>query len=1110
MFVGMGANGAGGYNLTDSLRFRESASAYLTRTPASAGNRTTWTWSAWVKRGNVAASSYYCLFGVDGVTPNNRTEITFSANAIFIYEEVTTATISLTTTGLFRDPSAWYHIVVAIDTTQATSTNRVKLYVNGEQITSFSSATYPSLNYNTFVNSTNTHVIGARRYAGGTVNKYFDGYLTEVNLVDGQALTPSDFGQTDGATGVWKPKKYTGTYGTNGFYLPFKPTTQAEGFNTVLYTGTGATQSITGVGFEPDLVWIKNRASTPSHRLFDSVRGTQHALFSNLVSTEATTETGLTAFDSDGFTLGSHGGANTNSNAHVAWCWDAGSSTVSNTDGDITANVRANPASGFSVVTYTGNGSASQTAGHGLGATPNVVITKGRTNAFGWGVQHSGLTGGNNYLALNTTAAQATDNTQGSITNATSTTFQVSGSAGASSWSNVNGINYVSYCFSEVAGYSKFGSYSGTGSAGNAITTGFRPAFILVKRTDVAGNDWILLDAARNASNPRNTYLLANQNYAEGDGGTALTYDFNDTGFTVNGTGAGNNASGGTYIYMAFADTRDYQWNFDASGNKNNWTPNNINSNASSETTYDLMSDVPTLTDEDTANFATLNPLSSRGVIPTNGNLTAPTFGVNHSTTGTIGVSSGKWYFEVKGNSPYWVAGVTTLSTIPYGLAPSQVGSQALAVYTAGYKYNNGVATAYGATYTTNDIMAIALDLDAGTITFYKNGVSQGVAFTGLSGTYFPVLGGLDGWACGDINFGQRPFAYTPPTGYKALNTYNVPDSSIEDGSDYFNTVLYTGDGVPIASGGQPITGVGFSPDFVWVKSRGQSTNHFQFDTIRGATNYLRSSTTDGEGTNPETLNSFDTDGFTVGNSTSFNTSPYEYVAWNWKAGGTAVSNTDGTITSQVSANPTAGFSVVTWTGVGGTSTIGHGLGVAPKFIITKIRNVADGWYCYHADIGNTKFIRLDTTGVSTTSTIFGNTSPTSTVFTFELGVYNAVAYCFAEVEGYSKFGSYTGNGSADGTFVYTGFKPAFVIAKRTDSTGGNWFIHDSTRDQYNSSNHQLQADNNLTEYNTSAVAIDLLSNGYKLRNSSGMNASGNTYIYMAFAENPFKNSLAR
>jgi len=236
---GFGATLPTGYFLGQSLRFRESASAYLNRTPATAGNRTTWTWSAWVKRGNVGDSSYYCLFGVDGVTPNNRTEITFSANAIYIYEEVSSATIALTTTGLFRDPSAWYHIVVAIDTTQATSTNRVKLYVNGEQITSFSSATYPSLNYNTFVNSTNTHVIGARRYAGGTVNKYFDGYMGDVYLIDGQQLTPSNFGKTNPLTGSWIPKKYAGTYGTNGFYLSMNQTVEAYGADYLVVAGGG-------------------------------------------------------------------------------------------------------------------------------------------------------------------------------------------------------------------------------------------------------------------------------------------------------------------------------------------------------------------------------------------------------------------------------------------------------------------------------------------------------------------------------------------------------------------------------------------------------------------------------------------------------------------------------------------------------------------------------------------------------------------------------------------------------------------------------------------------------------------------------------------------------
>ena len=218
----IGASAAGGdYEIEQSLRFNDDDSAYLSRTPSSAGNQKTWTWSGWVKRGNLGSSTYYCFYGVDGVSPNDRTEFVFTADAFEIYEEVSsTAKISLKTTQLFRDPSAWYHVVIAMDTTQATNTNRVKFYVNGEQVTSFSASTYPSLNYDTFTNSAKVHVLGARRYADGTTNKFLDGYLAEVNLIDGQALTPDSFGET-GTYGEWKPIDVSGlTYGTNGFYLP--------------------------------------------------------------------------------------------------------------------------------------------------------------------------------------------------------------------------------------------------------------------------------------------------------------------------------------------------------------------------------------------------------------------------------------------------------------------------------------------------------------------------------------------------------------------------------------------------------------------------------------------------------------------------------------------------------------------------------------------------------------------------------------------------------------------------------------------------------------------------------------------------------------------------
>ena len=244
----MGASAAGDYEIEQSLRFNDDDSAYLSRTPSTASNRKTWTWSGWVKRGNLGSSTYYCFYGVDGVSPNDRTEFVFTADAFEIYEEVSsTATISLKTTQLFRDPSAWYHVVIAMDTTQSTNTNRVKFYVNGEQVTSFSASTYPSLNYDTFTNSTKVHVLGARRYADGTTNKFLDGYLAEVNLIDGQALTPDSFGET-GTYGEWKPIDVSGlTYGTNGFYLPMNQ----EGYQIdylVVAGGGGGNNGIGGGG----------------------------------------------------------------------------------------------------------------------------------------------------------------------------------------------------------------------------------------------------------------------------------------------------------------------------------------------------------------------------------------------------------------------------------------------------------------------------------------------------------------------------------------------------------------------------------------------------------------------------------------------------------------------------------------------------------------------------------------------------------------------------------------------------------------------------------------------------------------------------------------------
>ena len=333
--------------------------------------------------------------------------------------------------------------------------------------------------------------------------------------------------------------------------------------------------------------------------------------------------------------------------------------------------------------------------------------------------------------------------------------------------------------------------------------------------------------------------------------------------------------------------------------------------------------------------------------------------------------------------------------------------------------------------------------------------------------------------------------------------------TTIDKSSDYFNTKLYTGTGTSPLS----ITGVGFQPDFLWIKRRNSSGNHRLTDIVRGVAYQLESSNAEAEKSSG--IGSFDSDGWTF-NSTgvSFNTSGGTYVGWNWLAGGTAVSNTQGSITSSVSANTTAGFSIVGYTGTGANASVGHGLGVSPDCIIVKRREDAGrGWWVYHKSLGATKAIYLHDTASSFTNSWLQNTAPTSTVFTLNSNgdtngsSKNHIAYCFAEKKGYSKFGSYTGNGNADGTFVYTGFKPAWVMYKIT-SGSNSWVIQDTKRSTTNVMDDYLLAEKADVEASTSALNIDFLSNGFKFRNgSNASNASGNSYIYMAFAENPFVTS---
>tara|TARA_R100000664_G_C2724661_1_gene116973 strand:- start:34 stop:1074 length:1041 start_codon:yes stop_codon:yes gene_type:complete len=335
--------------------------------------------------------------------------------------------------------------------------------------------------------------------------------------------------------------------------------------------------------------------------------------------------------------------------------------------------------------------------------------------------------------------------------------------------------------------------------------------------------------------------------------------------------------------------------------------------------------------------------------------------------------------------------------------------------------------------------------------------------------------------------------------------------TTIDKPTDYFNTILYSG------TGSENSLTVGFQPDWVWIKQRNGTTNQMLTDSVRGATKTLHAQNGDQESTDAQALKSFDSNGFTVGTDTDVNGAGGTggtYVAWNWLAGGTASSNSNGSITSSVSANTTAGFSIVSFTGSGSNATVGHGLGAVPKMFILKVRTQGDRWVVYHDSLGNGNYISLDRTNAAIDQTDqFNDTSPTNSVFSLgNSGQTNGVgetfiAYCFAEKKGFSKFSSYQGSGNSDGPYIHLGFKPAWIMTKRTDSSsGGEWNILDNKRDTFNVADAKLEANNGDAE--ETDEMYDILSNGFKITRGDGnINASGGTYIFMAFAESPFVNS---
>ena len=617
---------------------------------------------------------------------------------------------------------------------------------------------------------------------------------------------------------------------------------------------------------------------------------------------------------------------------------------------------------------------------------------------------------------------------------------------------------------------------------------------------------------------------LAEVNFIDG---TAL--DASSFGELKSGVWIPKNPSGLAYgtngFRLRFAGNAN-----DSSGKGNNFTANNLSS-------YDYVPDSPT------NNFATLNPLwtynsANSGTTYSQGNLQYAMTSSNSRGAATMEVLADGCYFEMMARSSTCAIGVQSLD------------GSTTHTWNA---VNSGELSNIGGTdpdgFTTGDVVAVAVGTD-GNIKLYKNGTLQGSdnTLTGhTAGTpLVPLLGEFATAASNTIiaNFGQDStftgfttaggnsdangygdFKYSVPSGYLALSTANLPEPTIspaDDASpkDHFNILGWQGRS---SAGTSSYTGLGFQPDFTWIKCRGTAHHHYLVDVLRGPDNVLSSNLIAAEPAfTPDEFVSFDSDGITVefivgGGRTNYSAGG-PYIAWNWKANGSGVSNTDGSATTTVSANTDSGFSIVTFTKGSGSESFGHGLGKKPDMIILRTRNAVSQWWVWHTGLSNEQqsFIQLNnTTGAGANTSAWDNQAPTDEVFyqrEYILSNTNTgIAYCFNSVEGFSSFGSYTGNGLADGPFVYTGFRPAFVMTKRTNSTN-NWITVDTTRSPENVNDNILYANLGNAEVANETIDFDLVSNGFKLRSggAGNNNTSGSSYIYMAFAENPFKYSNAR
>lgn len=1232
-----------------SVGFRSDRSYYLSRTPGSVGNRKTWTWSGWVKRSALGTDQ-----GLMEAFVNSNTWTTFFINSSneLQFQTFINGTLNLLwkTTAVFRDCSSWYHIVITLDTIENDPLVAVKIYVNGNDqllTTTFSTGTYVK-NTNYDINNTVSHRIGV----WGFTNTYFSGLLSNVHFIDGQVLNSSYFGYRDPLTNTWRPKKYTGTYGTNGFYLPMDGNTligqdrsgNNNNWTPVNFGGSNTLEKATGalpilntdgggkvarVGVRTDsnasslvlalpLVGIatdfSNRINSGTSNKAITAAGNAAAS-----STQSNFYGGSFAFDGVGDYL-----ETSTSNDFVVGTGDFTLEAWYNVDASQTTNPRLfgqninnssnwdcyiNSTSGTNTIymhggsTNLGMSFPSANTWHHfcivrssgvLYSFMNGVLrnTQAYTNSvgvnnLGFRIGEIGPNGGSGYtlkgyvqdFRLYKGLAKYTQNF---IPASTDPDILPDTPSGVSYSSSLVPITDGAVAFNGSTQYLSladsadwaFGSgnftietfaYLSTGSSlyfgqGDGAT----PAFVVFGNIVYIGpsiwtsqfqfidppkNKWFHFAFVRNGNVLRvyidgvvsgildysGSWPDATDSFTIGQARTSYSRGFYSNFHVVKGTALyTTDFTPPTVPITPVANTKLLCCKSNSSATLADAAPGTITVNGSAIATNfnPFTVNINTVRGQESG-YCTLNPLDKVGTnIFGNGNLdVVVASGGANVVCGNIDVSSGKWYWEVLVTSSASNAAMIGVANFQSSVQ-SRTYSTTSGLYYYGFdgtKYTNNAGTSYGASYTVGDLISVALDMDNGTVTFYKNGVSQGVAFNSgiLGNTMGAVLGNgtSGGTQTYSTNFGQKPFKFPPPAGFQPLALANTPRPTIVRPDQYVGIVTYTGTGASLSLSTQ------FKPDLVWIKSSNTTQVNALYDSVRGVGNVLSSQLTFGDTTIAQSLTSFDKYGFTVGTAATSNTASYSYVAWCWKAGGgtgvttsywiddkdygdkTSAGLTSGTIApTGASINTKSGFSIITYTGDGTAgATVAHGLGTRPAFIIIKSRTTTSGWPVWHKNLtGTTGTLWLNLEyGETTLQNRFNSTGIDSNVIKFGSSVnelnsslVNYVAYSWAEIPGFSKFGLYTGI-DTENPYIRCGFRPRWVMIKRSDSSPFDWFILDTARDTYNPTNKQLTANRSSAE--ASSSTIDVLSNGFRLLVSanSDLNKGAATYIYAAFAESP-------